>query len=32
MKVTCPECRNTFDLTDSRQADEWAWGHDCEVA
>ena len=31
MKPTCPECGRVFDLTDPTDADEWAYGHDCEV-
>lgn len=31
-KVKCPECDRVFNLLDSRDADEWAWGHDCEIA
>lgn len=30
MNPTCPECSRTFDLTDENDADEWAYGHDCE--
>lgn len=26
----CPECGRVFDLTDPTDADEWAFGHDCE--
>lgn len=26
----CPECGRVFDLTDPTDADEWAYGHDCE--
>lgn len=29
-KVKCPECGRVFDLTDEDDADEWAYGHDCE--
>lgn len=28
---TCAECGRTFDLTDAADAEEWAYGHDCEV-
>ena len=31
MTVTCPECGRKFDLTDEDDAEEWAYGHDCEV-
>ncbi len=31
LKVRCPECGRVFDLTDETDADEWAYGHDCEV-
>ena len=27
----CPECGRVFDLSDPTDADEWAWGHDCET-
>lgn len=27
----CPECGRVFDLLDEIDADEWAFGHDCEV-
>ena len=27
----CPDCRRTFDLTDANDAQEWAYGHDCET-
>jgi len=30
MKATCPECGRIFDLTDETDAEEWAYGHDCE--
>jgi hypothetical protein len=26
----CPECDRTFDLTDEVDAEEFAYGHDCE--
>lgn len=29
---TCPECNRTFDLLDDTDAQEWAFGHDCEEA
>jgi hypothetical protein len=32
MKVTCAECGRVFDLTIQEQADEFAYGHDCEVS
>lgn len=28
--ATCPECDRVFDLTDETQAEEYAYGHDCE--
>lgn len=28
---TCIECERTFDLFDIDQAEEWFYGHDCEV-
>jgi len=31
LRPTCGECGRTFDLTDDTDADEWAYGHDCEV-
>ena len=30
MKATCPECDRVFDLTDETDAEEYAYGHDCE--
>jgi hypothetical protein len=27
----CPECLRVFDLLNEIDADEWAYGHDCEV-
>jgi len=30
MKRQCPECGRIFDLTDETDAEEWAYGHDCE--
>jgi hypothetical protein len=30
MKVQCVECKRVFDLLDSDDAAEWAYGHDCE--
>jgi hypothetical protein len=27
----CPECGRVFDLSDPADADEWAFGHDCEA-
>lgn len=30
-EVECPECGAVFDLTDTRDADEWSHGHDCEA-
>ena len=29
-EATCPECSRVFDLTDEEQAEEYAYGHDCE--
>jgi hypothetical protein len=29
--ATCPECDRVFDLSDSDDASEWLYGHDCEV-
>ena len=31
-KARCVECSRVFDLLDSNDANEWAYGHDCEVA
>jgi hypothetical protein len=28
----CPECDREFDLTDEADAEEFAYGHDCEPA
>lgn len=30
MKAKCSECGRVFDLTDETDAEEWAYGHDCE--
>lgn len=30
LKQTCPECDRVFDLTDETDAEEFAYGHDCE--
>jgi hypothetical protein len=30
--VRCPECGQKFDMRDSTQAQEWYFGHDCEVS
>jgi len=27
----CAECGRAFDLTNNRDAEEWVYGHDCEV-
>jgi hypothetical protein len=29
--ATCGECRRRFDLGDEVDAEEWFYGHDCEV-
>lgn len=29
-KAKCQECERVFDLTDETDAEEWAYGHDCE--
>lgn len=31
MTAKCSECDRVFDLTDEIDADEWAYGHDCEA-
>jgi hypothetical protein len=30
-KAICRECETVFDLLDESQAEEWYYGHDCEV-
>lgn len=30
MKTKCVECERVFDLFDETDAEEWAYGHDCE--
>jgi hypothetical protein len=30
-KAKCAECGRVFDLLDEIDADEWSYGHDCEV-
>ncbi len=30
--ATCSECERTFDLADEDDANEWYYGHDCEVS
>ena len=30
VNITCPECARVFDLSDANDAEEWAYGHDCE--
>ena len=29
-KAKCPECNRVFDLLKDQDANEWAYGHDCE--
>jgi len=29
-KAKCIECSRVFDLLDTNDANEWAYGHDCE--
>lgn len=31
-KTKCVECEREFDLFDEVDAQEWFYGHDCEVA
>jgi hypothetical protein len=31
LKLRCEECGRVFDLLDETDAQEWAYGHDCEV-
>jgi hypothetical protein len=31
-KIKCVECDRVFDLLNNGDANEWAYGHDCEVA
>lgn len=30
-RAQCPECLRVFDLCDETDADEWAYGHDCDT-
>jgi hypothetical protein len=30
-KITCVECKRTFNLLDETEADEFYSGHDCEA-
>jgi hypothetical protein len=30
-KARCVECSRVFDLLDTNDANEWAYGHDCEA-
>ena len=30
-KARCIECSRVFDLLNDNDANEWAYGHDCEV-
>ena len=30
--VKCHNCTRVFDLTTDADAEEWYWGHDCEMA
>ncbi len=30
LQVKCVECGRVFDLLNPDDADEWAYGHDCE--
>lgn len=30
LKRVCPECNRKFDLLNELDAEEWAYGHDCE--
>lgn len=30
-KAKCVECERVFDLFDESDAEEWYYGHDCEV-
>lgn len=32
MKARCVECGRVFDLLEELDAQEWAYGHDCEAA
>jgi hypothetical protein len=32
MTTRCEECGRVFDLTNLEEAQEWAFGHDCEEA
>ena len=31
LKLECPECLRVFDLSNEDDANEWYYGHDCEV-
>ncbi len=31
VQAECVECGRVFDLLDETDANEWAYGHDCEV-
>lgn len=31
-KAKCVECDRVFNLLNGNDANEWAYGHDCEVA
>ena len=30
-KAKCVDCNRVFDLSDTEDAEEWYYGHDCEV-
>ena len=30
-KAKCPECNRVFDLLNEDDANEWGYGHDCEI-
>ena len=30
-KAQCIECKRVFDLLDETDAEEWNYGHDCEM-
>jgi len=32
LRPECPECSRVFNLMDATDADEWSFGHDCEVS
>ena len=31
VEIVCGECGRVFDLSNNIEAEEWVYGHDCEV-